>query len=497
MTQFNELGIIPPILKAVQDLQYQNPTEIQSTAIPTILKNQDLVVVSKTGSGKTAVFGIPLLQMTDPNIVEPQALVLTPTRELAVQVNGDIQKLAKYLDHKTVAVYGKHNMNTEVRDIEKGVQIIVGTPGRVYDHITRNTINTKSIKYLVLDEADRMLDMGFIIQVRKIMRYLNKQRTTLLFSATFPTEIRRLSESYMNNPEYIEIESETKTVDTIKQEYFRVEREEKLSSLETLLKFIRPESCLIFCNTRVGSDRILRHLSRKGYNARVLHGDVPQNTRLRTMNQFKKGEFSILIATDVAARGIHINDLSLVVNYDVPVEKDAYIHRIGRTGRAGQGGHAVTFVTNNDIYSFYEIEEHVGMLISESDLPDADALNQHKDEISAWLESNKKKHPKASSKPMRQTQSQPKQKSQPKPQRPQGQKPDGEQNKSKPMPQPQRPRKSKVAAPDSPQKKITIVGQKSAPAVIVRSDAAGSHKASKRGNKQSESKSFFDRFRKK
>ncbi len=385
---FENLGITPPILEALHEMGFEVPTEVQAKAIPHILNQRDIIVMSKTGSGKTAVFGVSMLQMIDPGKPGPQGLVLTPARELAVQVDSDIRQMAKHVSHRTLAVYGQHNMNTEVQALKNGISIVTGTPGRVYDHICQGTLETKNIHFLVLDEADRMLDMGFIDQVRKIIKTIPKNRLTLLFSATIPPEIKRICSYHMKDPITIEIESDTKTVDTTKQIYYRVKHNEKLTQLNRILLAERPENCMIFCNTRVAVDRVQSSLSRKGYGCQALHGDIPQNTRLRTMQQFKNGGFHILVATDVAARGIHIDGLSLVINYDVPNEKDSYIHRIGRTGRAGQDGRAISLVTGDDIISLYEIEEHICTLIEESELPSDEYLSEHKSEIDAWLESN-------------------------------------------------------------------------------------------------------------
>lgn len=387
-SNFTDLGISPPILKALEEMGFEKPTEVQSKAIPHILNREDLIVISKTGSGKTAVFGIPMLQMTDPDAAAPQGLILTPTRELAVQIDSDINQMSKHLRHKTTALYGQHNINTEIKALKKGVSIVSGTPGRVYDHIRHNTLVTKNVRFLVLDEADRMLDMGFIDQVRQIIKTLPKNRMTLLFSATIPVEIRRICEDHMNKPKTIEIESQTKTVDSIEQVYFRVERNEKLTQLNRLLLVEQPESCIIFCNTRIAVDHVQRFLSKKRYKSQALHGDIPQGKRLKTMQDFKQGECHILVATDVAARGIDINDLSLVINYDIPNEKDSYIHRIGRTGRAGKSGRAISLVTSDDIMSLYEIEEHIGALIKESELPSETELNKYRSKAENWEKSN-------------------------------------------------------------------------------------------------------------
>ncbi len=388
---FNELGISAPILKAIDDMGFQTPTEVQSKAIPHILNKEDLIVMSKTGSGKTAVFGVSMLQMTDPEAEGPLGLILTPARELAVQVDSDIHKMAKYLKHKTTAVYGQHNINVETQILKKGVSIVTGTPGRVFDHISHGSLVTKNIRFLVLDEADRMLDMGFLDQVVRIIKTLPKDRITLLFSATMPPEIHNICSRYMQNPTTIEIESQTKTVDTIHQVYYRVNYNEKNTQLNRLLIVEKPESCMIFCNTKAAVDRVQSFLTKKGYSSQALHGDIPQSKRLNTIQQFKQGKFHLLVATDVAARGIHIEGLSLVINYDVPNDKDNYVHRIGRTGRAGHDGRAFSLVTGDDIISLYEIEEHIGALIPEDELPDEGTFNKALSEADQWIKTNSSK----------------------------------------------------------------------------------------------------------
>jgi superfamily II DNA/RNA helicase len=382
---FEDLGISPPILKAIEDMGFQTPTEVQGKVIPHVLKKEDLIVMSKTGSGKTAVFGIPLLQMSDPDLLEPQALILTPTRELAVQIDNDLKQMSAYLPHKTTAVYGQHSMNIEIQALKAGASIVIGTPGRVYDHIRHGNLKVKKMHYLVLDEADRMLDMGFIDQVFKIIKTLPKDRITLLFSATIPPEIQSICRGYMKHPVMIEIESHTKTVDTIDQLYYRMNKNEKRTQLHRILMAERPESCLIFCNTRYAVDQVQKFLSSKGYASEAIHGDIPQGKRLKIMQQFKQGDLHLLVATDVAARGIHIEDLSLVINYDVPLERDNYVHRIGRTGRAGKGGRAITLVTGDDIISLYEIEEHIGAQIEESDLPSDSLIYENRAEAEQWI----------------------------------------------------------------------------------------------------------------
>lgn len=395
ISNFENLGISEPILKAIEEMGFESPTEVQSKAIPPILEKKDLIVKSQTGSGKTAVFGVSMLQLTDPEAPGPQGLILTPTRELAVQVDSDLKKLAKHLPHKTTAVYGQHNMNTEIQELNKGVTIVTGTPGRVYDHIFHGKLRTKNIHFLVLDEADRMLDMGFLDQVERIVRTIPRKRVTLLFSATIPPEVHKICSVHMKDPVTIEIESQTMTVETTRQTYYRVDHKEKNLQLNRLLLYERPQSCVIFCNTRNMVDRVQTYLFKKGYASQALHGDIPQTKRLKTLQQFKQGEFHILVATDVAARGIHIDDLSLVINYDIPNENDNYVHRIGRTGRAGNVGRAVSLVTSDDIMTIYEIEEHIGVLIQEEELPDDAYFDENKEAIQNWIKANapKKKPP--------------------------------------------------------------------------------------------------------
>ena len=385
---FCDLGIASPILKALNDMGFDAPTEVQSKVFPYALKQADMIVVSKTGSGKTAAFGVPLLQMMNPDAEGIKALILTPTRELAVQVDKDIRQMAKYLPVKTAVVYGKHSINTEMEALQKGAAIVTGTPGRVFDLMRQGALVTKNIRFLVLDEADRMLDMGFIEQVFRIVKNLPRDRVTLLFSATIPPKIQNICRQHMKQPVTIEIESDTKTVDTIYQMYYRVEHREKRLQLGRLLMVEQPDSCLIFCNTRIEVDRVQEYLTKLGYASQALHGDIGQGKRLQTIQGFKKGDFHLLVATDVAARGIHIDNLSLVINYDVPGEKDSYVHRIGRTGRAGHVGRAITMVTAEDIMSLYDIEEYIGARINEEDLPSEAVFNERKASAEKWLKAN-------------------------------------------------------------------------------------------------------------
>ncbi|MDF2612971.1 MAG: ATP-dependent helicase [Clostridia bacterium] len=399
---FRDLGVLPSIVDAIKEMGFTEPTEVQQQVIPYILEHKDLIVMSKTGSGKTGAFGIPVLQSITPNKGGPRGLILTPTRELAVQVDQDLKKMSKYLDIRTTAVYGQHDIKSEMRSLKSGTDVVTGTPGRVFDHIKRRTLETKNIQFFVLDEADRMLDMGFIDQMVHIIKELPAKRVTLLFSATMPTEIQRICKGYMHQPITIELKSETKTVDTIKQVYYRMQTGEKRMQLNRLLKVEQPDRCIIFCNTRDEVDRVQAYLSKKGYAAEALHGANSQNHRMKTIQKIKNGDLSIVVATDIAARGIHIDDLSLVINYDVPKDKDSYVHRIGRTARAGNSGKAITLVTSDDIMSLYEIEEHVGVLVDEEELPtDADVKECIEKAQYSRKYANKEPHPKETKQEMK------------------------------------------------------------------------------------------------
>ncbi len=390
--KFKELGVVDNIVKSIEEMGFVEPTKVQKESIPYVLDNKDLIVMSKTGSGKTGAFGIPLIQNVNMESSKVQGLILTPTRELAVQVDKEISKMSKYMDVKTMAVYGQHNISTEIKGLKQGVHIITGTPGRVFDHISSKNFSTKDIKYLVLDEADRMLDMGFFDQVVKIIKSLPRERVTMLFSATMPPEIQRICQSYMKDPITLELGSDIKTVDTIKQVYYRVEKDEKRTQLGRIMKLEEPESCIIFCNTRTEVDRIVKFFAKKGYDVGALHGGNTQNRRMRTMDKFKTGKHQIIVATDVAARGLHIDELELVINYDVPLDKDSYIHRIGRTGRVGNEGKAITIVTVDDIWDFYAIEEHVGVLIEQLELPTDDMVNDAQEAAdSEWVGKRKER----------------------------------------------------------------------------------------------------------
>lgn len=379
---FKEFELHGALERAIDDLGFVQPTEVQEKSIPKLIAGHDLIVRSKTGSGKTAAFSIPILERLhrDNAIGHPEypaVLILAPTRELAVQVSQDMQALSRHMALKVVTVYGQHSMNVEIEALKKGATIIVGTPGRVMDHLRQGNIDSRGMQYLVLDEADKMMDMGFLEQVVGIIDYLPKERQTMLFSATMPFEIQNICWEYMVDPDTIEIASETKTVDIIEQCYYKVEHHEKRMNLHLILNHYKPSSCMIFCNTRATVDRVQEFLEKRGFSSDALHGAITQTKRLKTINQFKIAGFQVLVATDVAARGLHVEDLELVINYDLPVELDSYVHRIGRTGRAGNGGKAVSLVTSDDVMTLYAIEEHIGTLIPEADLSEIQKGARH------------------------------------------------------------------------------------------------------------------------
>ncbi|MFD2615055.1 DEAD/DEAH box helicase [Paenibacillus gansuensis] len=366
---FKSYHLSDDILRALEDLGYLQPTEVQSKVIPAALSGKDLVVKSQTGSGKTASFGIPLCEGVDWNENKPQALVLTPTRELAVQVKEDITNIGRFKRIKATAVFGKQPFHIQTLELKQKSHVVVGTPGRVLDHIQRGTLNLRRLKYLVIDEADEMLNMGFIDQVEAIINELPKDRITMLFSATLPEDVDNLSRKYMNDPAYIEIQASGLTTATIEHGMIEVAESDKPSLLEKVTITENPDSCMIFCKTQEGVNQVFRQLADADYPADRIHGGMMQEDRLEVMQAYRRGQFRYLVATDVAARGIDIDNISLVINYDTPLDKESYVHRTGRTGRAGSSGKALTFVTPQDGRRLAEIEEYIGFKIPELATP--------------------------------------------------------------------------------------------------------------------------------
>ena len=382
MMNFEEFDISDNILKAIDELGFKKPTPIQKKAIPIALKNRDITAQAQTGSGKTFAFMIPILEKVFIPDKSPQAIILCPTRELCIQVAGEIDKLAKYIKKlKVLAVYGGQPIGKQTRVLKKGVHIVVGTPGRVIDHIQRGNLDLIGVETVVLDEADEMLDMGFRDDIEQILNVAPHQRQTLLFSATIPQEIKKIAKNYQKNPKFIKIENKKENIPKIKQYSFKTDHKHKFDDLCKLFDIYGINSALIFCNTKKGVDFVFKNLKKTGYSCQALHGDMTQKTRDKVMNKFRNGNVRFLVATDVAARGLDITNLDFIINYDVAQNHDAYVHRIGRTARAGSSGYALTLVTSQDVPSFNNIKRENKTKIEEKRIPTNDELEDIKNKL--------------------------------------------------------------------------------------------------------------------
>ncbi|MEC1752334.1 DEAD/DEAH box helicase [Bacillus mojavensis] len=390
MSHFKNYQISHDILRALEGLGYTEPTEVQRNVIPAALERKDLVVKSQTGSGKTAAFGIPLCELADWDENKPQALVLTPTRELAVQVKEDITNIGRFKRIKATAVFGKSSFDKQKAELKQKSHIVVGTPGRVLDHIEKGTLPLDRLSYLVIDEADEMLNMGFIDQVEAIIKHLPTERTTMLFSATLPEDIEKLSRKYMQNPEHIEIKAAGLTTRNIEHAVIQVREENKFSLLKDVLITENPDSCIIFCRTKEHVNQLTDELDELGYPCDKIHGGMIQEDRFDVMNEFKRGEYRYLVATDVAARGIDIENIALVINYDLPLEKESYVHRTGRTGRAGNQGKAISFVAPFEKRFLAEIEDYIGFGIQTLEAPSQEEIAKKKPDFLAKLKDRPK-----------------------------------------------------------------------------------------------------------
>lgn len=360
---YSQLPLAEPLLRAVADMGYTHTTPIQAQAIPVVLAGQDVMGAAQTGTGKTAAFSLPLLQRLlkhENTSVSParhpvRALVLLPTRELADQVAQQIKQYARHTGLRSAVVFGGIDMKPQMAALKAGVEVLVATPGRLLDHIEARTAVLNQVEYVVLDEADRMLDIGFLPDLERILAYLPKQRTTLLFSATFSPEIKRLAASYLHNPVTIEVARSNATASTVEQRFVRVADDEKRSALYHLIRENGVRQAFIFNNSKLGCARLARHMERDGYKTAALHGDKSQDERLKALDAFKRGEVEFLVCTDVAARGLDIKDVPVVFNFDIPFNAEDYIHRIGRTGRAGAAGLAISLVGDTDARLLAEI----------------------------------------------------------------------------------------------------------------------------------------------
>ncbi|MBM3309065.1 MAG: DEAD/DEAH box helicase [Candidatus Altiarchaeales archaeon] len=353
---FSDFNLSHNVLKDLEYHGLDKPMPIQGQAIPLLLSGRDLIAEAKTGTGKTLAFAIPIVEKIDSDKRSVQALILAPTRELAEQVSGEIKKIGYNKKVGVAAFYGGKSISPQARMLRNGVQVVVGTPGRILDLLDRKILRLDSVRTLVLDEADRMLDMGFIDDIRRIIRHVPAERQTMLFSATIPERIRQLAHSVMRNPEVISIQSEQMTVEEIEQCYYEIQQSQKLDAFVYVLEQEAPESAIVFCNTKRWADTLSKLMKRRGLHAEALHGDLSQNQRDRVMEKFKKKRFRYLVATDVAARGLDIDDVSHVFNYDLPKDQENYIHRIGRTARAGKSGKAISFITPQEIRDLWGIE---------------------------------------------------------------------------------------------------------------------------------------------
>ncbi|MFT7387444.1 MAG: ATP-dependent RNA helicase DeaD [Candidatus Endobugula sp.] len=377
---FSQLNLPEEILKTLVELGYETPSPIQAASIPVIQEGRDLLGQAQTGTGKTAAFALPLLAKIDPNKKYPQLLVLAPTRELAIQVAEAFQTYSRYLNCSVLPIYGGQSYDNQLRQLKRGTQIIVGTPGRVMDHIRRKTLKLDQLQALVLDEADEMLRMGFIDDVEWILEHTPKDRQIALFSATMPKEIKKVADKYLVNPKHIQIETKTSTAPTIRQRFSIVNRNQKLDAFTRILEVEDFDGVIVFVRTKVATIELAEKLSARGHSAAALNGDIAQNQRENIVDKLKKGTLDILVATDVVARGLDVKRISHVINYDIPLDTESYVHRIGRTGRAGRSGDAILFVTSRERHLLRAIERATNSIVEPMDVPSANDVNQKRAE---------------------------------------------------------------------------------------------------------------------
>lgn len=368
------------IVRAIREMGFEKLSPIQEQAIPSLLEGEDIIGQAQTGTGKTAAFGIPVLQNVDPDLRKLQAVILCPTRELAIQAAEELRKIAKYMHGiKVLPVYGGQEIGKQIAAL-RGVQIIVGTPGRVMDHMRRHTIKLDHVRMAVLDEADEMLNMGFREDMELILGQIPGEHQTALFSATMPKPILEITKQFQKDAKLIKVAAKELTIPLVSQRYYRIKSQDKDAATVRLLEYYQPKLCLVFCNTKRKVDELSEVLKRHGYQAEGLHGDMSQHQRDAVMNRFRNGSTNILIATDVAARGIDVDDVEAVINYDIPQDIEYYVHRIGRTGRAGRTGRSFTFASGREIYRIREIERICHTAIEEKKLPGASRVLKAKAE---------------------------------------------------------------------------------------------------------------------
>ncbi|MGB3328590.1 MAG: DEAD/DEAH box helicase [Thermomicrobiales bacterium] len=378
---FADLGLNGALLESVEAVGYTKPSPIQERVIPVLLAGGDVIAQAQTGSGKTAAFGLPIIETIDRKSRGVQALVLCPTRELAIQVSEALESYGKHKRVETLAIYGGQPYERQIRGLQRGVQIVVGTPGRVMDHMRRGTLSLDSLKFFVLDEADEMLDMGFVDDIEWVLQHVPAERQTALFSATMPPRIAELANKYMNDAQRISVRGKQMTVAEIRQTSYEIPRGRKLDALARILEAETPSSAIIFCRTKHGVDELGEGLMQRGFAVETLHGDLSQSQRDRVMKRFRAGQADILIATDVAARGLDIPDVSHVINYDLPESPETYVHRIGRTGRAGKSGEAISLVGPRDIRWIRQLERITKATVEPRRLPTAADVNTRRREV--------------------------------------------------------------------------------------------------------------------
>ena len=379
LDSFNDLLLSAPVIKGLKKVGYESPSPIQAKIIPYMMDGRDVIGQAQTGTGKTAAFALPLLSKINLRLSAPQILVLTPTRELAIQVSEAFQRYAKFLNgFHVLPIYGGQEYGVQLRQLKRGVHIVVGTPGRVMDHMRRGTLKIDNLRCLVLDEADEMLRMGFIDDVKWVLGQLPEQRQIALFSATIPAPIRNISKKYLNNPEQITIEAKSITADTVRQRYILVNRRDKLDSLSTILESMTFNAIIVFVRTKIITVELSEKLAARGYACAALNGDITQKLREQKISQLKSGKLDILIATDVAARGLDVKRISHVINYDIPNDPEAYTHRIGRTGRMGSEGETILFVTPREKHLLRIIEKGTSKKIERMSMPTVEVINQER-----------------------------------------------------------------------------------------------------------------------
>ena len=380
--RFEDMNLSKEICQAVLDMGFEEATPIQSQAISIIMDGKDVIGQSQTGTGKTAAFGIPCLERIDPNDRRLQAMILCPTRELAIQVSEEFRKLLKYKDNiRVLPIYGGQPIDRQILALKKGAQVVIGTPGRVMDHMRRRTIKPETVQMMILDEADEMLDMGFREDIETILVKIPEDHQTLLFSATMSPEILDITNRFQRDPEFIKIVRKELTVPSIEQYYFDVKEKTKLDALTRMIDVYDPKLSMVFCNTKKRVDDLVELLQGRGYFAEGLHGDLKQPQRDKVMQKFRNGTIEILVATDVAARGIDVDDIDIVFNYDIPQDEEYYVHRIGRTGRAGKTGKAFTFCVGKEIYKLRDIMRYTKTKITQQKLPTLSDIEEMKTNI--------------------------------------------------------------------------------------------------------------------